>query len=168
MNASKAAHLVDSEVGDLVGRDAFERASKFGIVITRSAGGKFIGTVREFPNVLVQESDAARCHEAMTTVLALAIADMLKGGRPVPSPGDVRRNVQVNVRLTDEEKRQIEAAGHIRGFSGVSDFMRTAAVQFARGATVNDVGCSVTKVRATKVRGVRVQRGSARTKIRSN
>ncbi len=51
------------------------------------------------------------------------------GGRPPTPASSGLRSMQVNVRLTAEEKALLETAAHSRGFSGLSDFIRSVAME---------------------------------------
>ena len=75
------------------------------------------------------EACIANVREALTN----AVAAMLEKGEIPPSPAlDERRTEQINLRLSAEEKLAIETAASSRGFKGVSDFVRSAAIAAAR------------------------------------
>ena len=58
---------------------------------------------------------------------------MLEEGERPPSPSRAgTRTTQVNVRLTAEEKVLLEATARRKGYSGLSDFIRAAAIESAR------------------------------------
>ncbi len=72
------------------------------------------------------------CHEDIRRSMALWVASMLEHGESPPQPAsDEKRTSQVNVRLTESEKFRIEEAARQAGFRGVSDFVRTAALDRA-------------------------------------
>jgi uncharacterized protein (DUF1778 family) len=54
------------------------------------------------------------------------------GQRPSTPAREGARTAQVNVRLTSEEKTLFEAAAKRKGFSGLSDFVRAAAMELAK------------------------------------
>lgn len=87
----------------------------------------YIGSSVEIPTVMADGRTPDACVKATREALAVALATMLEMGRRPPT-GRATRNVQVNVRLTAEEKLAMEAAAHRMGFKGVSDFVRTAAL----------------------------------------
>jgi uncharacterized protein (DUF1778 family) len=55
-----------------------------------------------------------------------------EGQRPPTSAREGTRTAQVNVRLTAEEKVLLEATAKRKGFSGLSDFVRAAAIGLAK------------------------------------
>jgi hypothetical protein len=67
--------------------------------------------------------------EAREALLRLVVSMLEKGKRPPPPAASHVRSEQVNIRLTAEEKLQLETAAKQRGFSGLSDFIRAAAVE---------------------------------------
>jgi uncharacterized protein (DUF1778 family) len=59
---------------------------------------------------------------------------MLEAGAVPPLPAsEDRRDEQVNVRLSKLEKLTFEQAARSRGFRGISEFMRTAAMGSVSG-----------------------------------
>lgn len=72
------------------------------------------------------------CLQDIRQSIALWIASHLEDGDAVPPPAsDNIRSAQVNIRLTEFEKQRIEDAARVAGFRGVSDFIRTAALNQA-------------------------------------
>ena len=64
--------------------------------------------------------------------LAGAVAYMIETAQRPPSPArEGRRTEQVNVRLTAEEKLVLETTARRKGFQGLSDFIRNAALESA-------------------------------------
>jgi uncharacterized protein (DUF1778 family) len=58
---------------------------------------------------------------------------MLEQGQSPPPPASEEMRVeQVNVRLTAEEKLALETAAQSKGYKGLSDFVRAAALTAAR------------------------------------
>jgi hypothetical protein len=72
------------------------------------------------------------CLENTIDMVTTTVATLLERGEipPLPSSDD-RRDEQVNVRLSKLEKLTFEEAARSRGFRGVSDFMRAAALSSA-------------------------------------
>jgi len=61
------------------------------------------------------------------------VAVMLEQGQRPPSPARAgTRAMQVNVRLTAEEKALLESTAKRKGYSGLSDFIRAAAIESAK------------------------------------
>ena len=60
---------------------------------------------------------------------------MLECGQRPPVPASAKkRTLQVNVRLTPEEKSLLSNASAILGFSGLSDFIRNSALEKVSGS----------------------------------
>ena len=59
------------------------------------------------------------------------LATMIEAGQTVPA-GEGRRDQQVNARLTSDEGPTLETAARQRGFTGISDFVRAAALAGAK------------------------------------
>ncbi len=61
--------------------------------------------------------------------LVTAVAYMLEKGQTPPAPArEGNRSMQVNVRLTPEEKAMLESKAKAKGFRGLSDFIRTSVL----------------------------------------
>jgi predicted RNase H-like HicB family nuclease len=61
--------------------------------------------------------------------LILAVAYMLEKGDTPPTPArEGKRSVQVNVRLTPREKSLLESKAQVKGFRGLSDFIRNSVL----------------------------------------
>ena len=58
--------------------------------------------------------------------------DIKKGQLPPTPAREGTRTMQVNVRLTAEEKALLEVTAKRKGFSGLSDYVRAAAMEVAR------------------------------------
>jgi predicted RNase H-like HicB family nuclease len=114
---------------------AHKRAREYHIVLEQSPKLGFIGSSMELPNVYADGKTADDCYEAVQQALTVAVATMLKCGRrpPVPASGK-KRTLQVNVRLTAEEKSLLSNASSILGFSGLSDFIRNSALEKVSGS----------------------------------
>jgi hypothetical protein len=55
---------------------------------------------------------------------------MLKRKEKPPAPAQIgQRTKQVNIRLTDEEFTLLKITARNKGFSGLSDFLRAAALE---------------------------------------
>jgi predicted RNase H-like HicB family nuclease len=99
-------------------------------VIVRNEAGHWYGRGLELPNVFGDGPNAAECVDDTRDALAGAIAFMIEQGQRPPAPAHAgTRSEQVNVPLTAEEKLLLEAAAKRKGFSGLSDYLRSAAVE---------------------------------------
>ncbi len=89
----------------------------------------FTASCVEIPTVFADGKSANKCVEAMRKALTYAIATMIESGDTPPFPStDKKRVVQVNVRLTYEEKLLLSSKSKSRGFKGLSDFIRTSVL----------------------------------------
>lgn len=89
----------------------------------------YVGRTVEMPLVMADGSTLAAAAEATLEATSLAVASMLEDGHQPPAPSsEGKRNRQVNVRLTAEEKFRLEEAARREGFRSLSDFLRSAAI----------------------------------------
>jgi predicted RNase H-like HicB family nuclease len=102
------------------------------LLIEADDGAGFIGCAVEMPLVFGEGKTIAACAEDTLEALALAVATMLEKGQRPPSPArEGKREHQVNIRLTADEKLSLEAATTRGGFRSISDFIRAAALDKA-------------------------------------
>jgi len=107
-------------------------AAQYQVILTLEEG-QWYGRGLELPNVFGDGKTPAQCVKNTQEALAGAVAYMLEKGQRPPSPArSGARTQQVNIRLSPEEKVLLEAAARQRGFTGVSDFVRSAAVDAAK------------------------------------
>lgn len=72
------------------------------------------------------------CVEQTMEATIGVIATMLELGESPPTPARAgKRDQQVNIRLTAEEKLQLEAAARREGFRSLSDFLRASGLHRA-------------------------------------
>ena len=109
-------------------RRARQIAERYRIVI-RFEDGEYYGQALELPGVMNDGPDPATCVGNTVDILTTTVATMLEAGTVPPLPtSEERRDEQVNVRLSKLEKLTFEQAARSRGFRGISEFMRTAAM----------------------------------------
>ena len=102
-------------------------------VILHCEEGHWYGRVLELPHVFGDGESAGECVADTREALCGAVALMLEEGDRPPSPSRAgTRTAQVNVRLTAEEKALLESTAKRKGYSGLSDFIRAAAIESAR------------------------------------
>jgi len=99
-------------------------------IVLKYEDGEWFGHGLELPGARGDgktPSDAvADTREALVTMVAY----MLEQGQPVPAPArEGHRSVQINIRVTPEEKTVLESQSRARGFRGLSDFIRTAVLE---------------------------------------
>lgn len=109
-------------------------ADRYRIVMEREedadAAGYFARAV-EFPTVFASAGTPNECEVKIREMLTIAVATMLELGDSPPLPASKRR-VQINIRLSGDEKLVLEESAQQAGFRGVSEFVRFAALSFAR------------------------------------
>jgi len=99
-------------------------------IIVDFEDGVWYGYGLEMPTVFgdgcTVQAAVADTREALVT----AVAYLMEKGRSPPAPArEGHRSVQVNVRLTPEEKAVLESKAKARGFRGLSDFIRTSVME---------------------------------------
>jgi predicted RNase H-like HicB family nuclease len=98
-------------------------------IIIRHEEDEYYGQVLELPGVMNDGRTPRECLEKTIDIVTTTVATMLERGEIPPLPAsDERRDEQVNVRLSKLEKLTFEEAARSRGFRGLSDFMRIAAM----------------------------------------
>jgi len=113
---------------DLLAR-AQELAAQYQVIVSQE-DGEYYGRGLELPTVFGDGQTATECIDHTREALVGTIACMLERGERPPAPArEGRRINQVNVRLTAEEKVALEATARRKGFSGLSDFIRAAALE---------------------------------------
>jgi predicted RNase H-like HicB family nuclease len=102
-------------------------------IIVECEEGHWYGRGLELPHVYGDGPTAERCIDSTRGALAAAVAYMLEQEQAPPSPArQGKRTTQVNVRLTVEEKTILEGTARRKGFEGLSDFLRAAAMEAVR------------------------------------
>lgn len=101
-------------------------------VIIHFEDGDYFGRTLEMPYVMADGPTPEACMAAVLEATTSSIALMYEDGDQPPAPAsDEKRSVQVNVRLTQQEKFRLEEAARRAGFRGLSDFVRNAALDKA-------------------------------------
>jgi predicted RNase H-like HicB family nuclease len=91
--------------------------------------GEWYGRGVELPHVMNDGKTPEECVANTRDILTSTVAYLLETGEVPPAAArEGIRTEQVNVRLTAEEKLQLESAAQRKGFRGLSDFMRSAAL----------------------------------------
>lgn len=102
-------------------------------VILAFEDGHWYGRGLELPNIHGDGKTVNQCVKNTREAFAGWVACLLEEGQRPPTPaGEGTRTAQVNVRLTAEEKLLLEATAKRKGFSGLSDFVRAAAIESAK------------------------------------
>lgn len=125
-----------AEAGKPVDAKLWAKAKKiaagYTLIVQPEAELGYVGRTLELPYVMADGETAEACIEQIVEATALAVVTYLEDGEQPPvAASDAKRTTQVNVRLTQAEKFQIEEAARRSGFRGVSDFVRSAALDRA-------------------------------------
>ena len=103
--------------------------SDYRITLERNDRLGFIGSSLELPTVFADAKTPDKCYRATQEALMVAVATMIECGQRPPQPSSAKkRTVQVNIRLTSEEKLLLANAAMSLGFKGISDFIRNSAL----------------------------------------
>ena len=94
--------------------------------------GEWYGRGVELPDAMNDGKTPAACIANTRDMFVTVIAVMLEQGQTPPPPADEGvRNEQMNIRISADERLRLVTAAKQRGFEGVSDFVRTAALNLA-------------------------------------
>jgi predicted RNase H-like HicB family nuclease len=86
--------------------------------------GEYVGQCVEMDIIGVADT-VDECIAEARALAVTGVAYLLeKGERPPLPTRDQARSVQINIRLSPDEKRAIEEAAHRGGFRGISDYLR--------------------------------------------
>ena len=98
-------------------------------IVMRREEGEWVGHALEYPEAIGVGKTVQRCMEETRKSLLAGVASMLEDGQapPVPARQNVRSE-QVNLRLTPEEKAVLEPRSRTKGFRGIADYVRAAAL----------------------------------------
>ncbi len=110
-------------------RRAQSIADAYKLILEQDESGDYVGSALEMPLVMADGKTPNECVRQVRQALAAAVATLLESGQSPPAPAsEGRRDQQVNIRLTLEEKRFLEEASRSRSFRGVSDFIRSSVL----------------------------------------
>jgi predicted RNase H-like HicB family nuclease len=129
VRSKESAKAIDRPIATETLRQAEKIADRYQVVL-HCDEGHWYGRGLELPNVFGDGKTVGRCIAETRTALCGAVAWMLEEGRKPPHPArETTRTRQVNVRLTAEEKLVLESTAKRRGFKGLGDFLRAAALE---------------------------------------
>ncbi len=101
-------------------------------VILEHDAGHWYGRGLELPHVMADGSTPEKCVAAVRSAMAAAVAYLLEQGKQPPQSARARRRTQqVNVRLTVEEKTLLASVARSKGYQGLGDYLRSAALETA-------------------------------------
>jgi predicted RNase H-like HicB family nuclease len=131
--SKKSAKTVDRPFDDTTVAKAKKIAERYQVILTCEEGQHWYGRGLELPNIHGDGRTVGQCVENTREALAGWVAYLLEEGhRPPAAAQEGTRTMQVNVRLSAEEKALLETSAKRKGFSGLSDFVRAAAIEFAK------------------------------------
>ena len=125
-----AGALLNSDIPRGLVARARRIATDYRIIIERDPDGGYIGTSIELPGIVGDGETAEECHRSTRELLAAAVVALIQDGQLPPTRD--KRTVQVNVRLTGDEKLRLSEAVRRAGLRSLSDLLRVAALEFAR------------------------------------
>jgi predicted RNase H-like HicB family nuclease len=132
VKSKTSASAIDRPFSPAVLQQAKRIAEAYQVVL-RCEEGRWYGRGLELPHVFGDGKTANGCLDDTREALCGAVAYMLEQGQRPPAPARVgTRTQQVNVRLSAEEKALLEATAKRKGYSGLSDFIRAAAIESAK------------------------------------
>jgi len=109
-------------------------AGQYRLVIESDEDGGYVGSTVEMPLVMGGGRTVPACVRDVLDATATAIATLLERGDSPPAPArEQRRDQQVNIRLTAEEKLRLEGRAAQAGFRSISDYVRAAALRAGSG-----------------------------------
>ena len=124
-NSSKA---LDRPFARTVTAKARTLACKYQIILNYE-DKEWYGRGLELPNVFSEGRTPQQCVKSIQEAFAAVIATMIEAGQTPPAPAKQGvRSAQVNIRLTVREKALLEAQAKRKGFRGLSDSIRAAAL----------------------------------------
>lgn len=90
----------------------------------------FIGFTVEMPTVMGGGKTMAACHRDTLEATAFSIGVMLEAGQTPPAPArEGKRDQQINIRLTADERLRLESLAAREGYRSVSDYVRSVALE---------------------------------------
>lgn len=112
--------------------EARQMAAQYTVVVRPEPEVGFFGRTLEMPYVMADGQTPEACIAELMEATALAITVSLERNERPPRPvADEKRTAQINIRLTEFEKFQLEEASRRDGFRGISDFVRATAFDAA-------------------------------------
>jgi predicted RNase H-like HicB family nuclease len=107
----------------------------YSLIIERMSPGSFVGRSIELPGTIGHGSTYQECAESTLRTQSFEVCTLLERGEPLPEPASSRRRtVQLNLRISPNEKQEMEQAALARGFRSISDFVREAALAASAAA----------------------------------
>jgi predicted RNase H-like HicB family nuclease len=130
--SKKSAKALDRPFDPAILAKAKKIADRYQVILAFE-DGHWYGRGLELPTIHGDGKTVGQCVENTREALVGWAAYLLEEGRTPPaSAQEGTRTKQVNVRLTAEEKALLETTAKRKGYSGLSDFVRAAAIEMAK------------------------------------
>lgn len=130
----KRGGAVAAPFSPAIAKKATDVAARYQVIL-EEADDRWYGRGLELPHIFADGPTPDACVEATRQAMSAAVAYLLESGQLPPAAARAaKRTQQVNVRLTAEEKSAIEASARNKGFSGLSDYLRAAALEATKHA----------------------------------
>ena len=130
--SKKSAKPIDRPIDADVMAKAKAIAQEYQVILA-CEDGHWYGRGLELPGVHGDGKTVGQCVENTREAFCGWVAYLIEEGQRPPTPArEGTRTMQVNVRLTAEEKALLEVTAKRKGFSGLSDYVRAAAMEVAR------------------------------------
>jgi predicted RNase H-like HicB family nuclease len=99
-------------------------------IVLKLEDGEWYGHGLELPGARGDGKTPVAAVADTREALVTMVAYMMEEGQAIPAPAsEGNRSVQINIRVTPEEKTLLESRSRARGFRGLSDFIRTAVLE---------------------------------------
>jgi predicted RNase H-like HicB family nuclease len=126
--SSRDSKAIDRPFDVRLLKQAQETAQRYQVVLQMEEG-EYFGHCLELPLVMGDGKTPDACVKDVREALTVTLAYMLEQGQRLPAPASEQtRSAQINIRLTASEKATLEQTAHRKGFRGLSDYVRHAAL----------------------------------------
>lgn len=130
--ATSGGKPIDRPFGEALWRRAQKTAANYRLIIEPEPDLGYLGRTAELPYVMADGKTVEACVSATIEATISAIATMLEQDERPPTPAAAaKRDRQVNIRLTADEKDRLEEAARVAGFRSISDFLRASGLDRA-------------------------------------
>ena len=159
--ARKRGAALDRPFDAPILRRARQIAGSYRLILEPDEDMGYVGRSLELPTVFADGKTPAACIRATLEALTTAVATLLElGEHPPLAAKEGRRQAQINIRVSAEEKLVLEETARRNGFRGVSDFVRSAALDRSTVAVPLSKSPSTRRRRAARPPGRRSRRTS--------
>lgn len=129
---AKKTKAIDAPFAPSIIKKAEAIASAYRLLIDPEPEVGYLGRTVEMPYAMGDGETIEACVAQVREATVAAVATMLEAGERPPTPAsDAKRDRQVNIRLTADEKERLEEVARTAGFRSVSDYIRHAALKSA-------------------------------------